>query len=177
MRRGRQMQRRAGVRLPWTIPPDGDRVHPDRPRDPAGGQTDPRAGAIVQEWFARDLEEDGTLLGLAQYRRQLGITSPYGNKRWSTASLRGLLTNPASTGQLDDGRTRTRPARIRRSATHPLGKPAHSQVPTPPETWTLVATMPALVSQDTCDRVQAQVALKKKPAPRNHNAHRSLLRA
>jgi site-specific DNA recombinase len=177
MRRGRQMKLRAGVLLPWTIPPDGYRVHPDRPRDPAGVQTDPSEGAIVQELFARYLEEDGALLGLAKYLLQLGITSPYGNKRWSTASLRGLLTNPAYTGKLYDGRTRTRPARIRRSATHPLGKPAHSQVPTPPETWTLVATIPALVSQDTFDRVQAKLALNKKQAPRNNKAHRYLLRA
>jgi site-specific DNA recombinase len=45
-RRGRQMQLRAGMLLPWTLPPSGDRLHPERPRDPAGGPIEPTAGAI-----------------------------------------------------------------------------------------------------------------------------------
>src|SRR5439155_20452945 len=70
-------------------------------------------------------------------------------------ALHGLLSNPAYTGNLYVGRTHACPARIRRSATHPLGKPAHSQDATPPETWTFVTNIPALVSQDVFDRVQA----------------------
>ena len=67
MRRGRQMKLRAGILLPWTIPPYGYRRPPDRPRDPAGVQIEPVEGAIVQEIFARSLEADGTLLGLAKH--------------------------------------------------------------------------------------------------------------
>src|SRR5262249_22456766 len=151
----------AGMRLPWTVPPDGYRLHPDRPRDPAGVQSEPTAGAIVQELFVRSLEDRETLLGLAKDLLQRGIKSPRGHARWSAASLHGLLSNPAYTGNLYVGRTRARPARIRRSATHPLGKPAYSQDPTPPETWTYVTTMPALVSQEVFDRVQAKLALNK----------------
>jgi site-specific DNA recombinase len=142
MRRGRQMKLRAGILLPWTVPPYGYRVHPDCPRDPAGVQIEPTDSAIVREIFARYLDADGTLLGLAKHLLRLGIKSPRGNRRWSAASLHGLLSNPAYTGKVYVGRTHARPARIRRSATHPLGKPAHSQDPTPPETWTLVATIP-----------------------------------
>jgi site-specific DNA recombinase len=177
MRRGRQMKLRAGILLPWTIPPYGYRVHPDRPRDPAGVQIEPVEGAIVQEVFARYLEADGTLLGLAKHLLRLGITSPRGNRRWSAASLHGLLSNPAYTGKVYVGRTHARPARIRRSATHSLGKPAHSQVPTSPETWILVATIPPLIPQDNFDRVQAKLALNKRQAPRNNKAHHYLLRA
>src|SRR3954452_24697000 len=36
MRRGRQRKLEAGLMLPWTRPPFGYRVYPDRPRDPAG---------------------------------------------------------------------------------------------------------------------------------------------
>ena len=36
MRRGRQAKLRAGCLLPWTRPPYGFRLDPDRPRDPAG---------------------------------------------------------------------------------------------------------------------------------------------
>jgi len=170
-RRGRQRTRRAGILVPWTIPPYGYRGPPDRPRDPAGVPIEPAEGTRVREVLARDLEADGTLLGLAKYILQLGITSPRGNRRWSAASLHGLLSNPVYTGKVSVGRTHVRPARIRRSATHPLGKPAHSQDPTSPETWTWVATMPPLVHPDDFDRVQAKLALNKRQAPRHNKAH------
>jgi site-specific DNA recombinase len=177
MRRGRQRKLQAGVLLPWTVPPYGYRLHPDRPRDPAGVQIEPTEGTIVQEVFARYLEADGTLLGLAKHLLRLGIRSPRGNRRWSAASLHGLLSNPAYTGKLYIGRTQARPARLRRSATHPLGRPASSQDPTPPELWTLVTTIPALVSQEDFDRVQVKLALNKQRASRNNKTHAYLLRA
>jgi len=177
LRRGRQRKLRAGILLPWTIPPYGYRGHPDRPRDPAGVQIEPVAGASVQEVFARSLAAEGTLLGLATHFLQRGIKSPRGHRRWRAASLHGLLSNPAYTGKVSVGRTHARPARIRRSATHPLGKPAHSQLPTSPETGTLVATIPPLIPQDTFARVQAQLALNKRQAPRNNTAHHDFLRA
>ncbi len=155
MRRGRQMKLQAGVLLPWTIPPYGYRSAPDRPRDPSGVQIEPAEGAIVQELFTLYLADKGTLLSLAKYLLHLDLPSPRGNRRWSTASLRGVLTNPAYTGKLYIGRSRSRPARIRRSATHPLGNPTHGQDATPVEEWILVGTVPALVSQADFDRVQA----------------------
>jgi site-specific DNA recombinase len=81
MRRGRQRKLQAGVLLPWTMPPYSDRLHPDRPREPAGVQIEPTEGAMVQEVFARYLAADGTLLGLAKHLLQLGIRSPRGNRR------------------------------------------------------------------------------------------------
>jgi site-specific DNA recombinase len=166
------MKLKAGALLPWTVPPYGYRSAPDRPRDPAGVQIEPAEGAIVQELFARYLEGNGTLLSLAKYLLQLGLASPRGNRRWSAASLRGLLINLVYTGKLYIGRSRARPARIRRSATHPLGNPSHGQDPTPAEAWTLVGTVPALVSQEDFDRVQAKLALNKKQAARNNKSYR-----
>jgi len=72
MRRGRQMKPKAGALLPWTVPPYGYRSAPDRPRDPAAVQIEPAEGAVVRELFARDLEDKGTLLGLAKYLWHLG---------------------------------------------------------------------------------------------------------
>jgi site-specific DNA recombinase len=37
MRRGRMANLKAGTLLPWTKPPYGYRLHPERPRDPTGG--------------------------------------------------------------------------------------------------------------------------------------------
>ena len=132
---------------------------------------------LSKRLFVRYLEAGGTLLGLAKDLLQRGIKSPRGNPRWSAASLHGLLSNPAYTGKLYVERSRTRPARLRRSATHPIGKPAHSQDPTPPETWTFVTNIPALVSQEVFDQVQAKLALNKQRASRNNKAHHYLLRA
>jgi site-specific DNA recombinase len=52
MRRGRQARLRSGQLLPWTRAPDGYRLHPERPRDPAAFQIDPVAAVVVQELFA-----------------------------------------------------------------------------------------------------------------------------
>ena len=177
MRRGRQMKLKAGALLPWTIPPYGYRSAPDRPRDPSGVQIEPAEGAIVRELFARYLDDKGTLLSLARHLSQFSLPSPRGNPRWSAASIRGLLINPVYTGKLYIGRSRSRPARIRRSATHPLGNPAHGQEPTPAEAWILIGTVPALVSQEDFERVQVKLALNKKQATRNNKIHCYLLRA
>ena len=86
---------------------------------------------MVQQVFARYVEEEASLFGLANYLRALGIVSPTGLPRWSSASLRGLLTNPVYTGQVFAGRWRSRPPRMRRSATHPIGCPSTTSVPVP----------------------------------------------
>jgi site-specific DNA recombinase len=177
MRRGRQRKLRAGMLWPWTMPPYGYRWHPERPRDPTGVQIEPTEGAMLHERFGRSLEAGVTLLGLAKEWRQRGIKSPRGTPRWSAASLPGLLSKPAYTGTLSVERSRARPARLRRSATHPLGQPAHSQAPTPPAMWTFVTSVPALVSQEGFDRVQATLALHKRQASRNNNTPRYVLRA
>src|SRR3954447_14927868 len=52
MRRGRQRKLQAGLLLPWTRPPYGYRVDPDRPWDPAGLRRDEAAAAVVAEMFA-----------------------------------------------------------------------------------------------------------------------------
>ena len=100
MRRGRQMKLRAGLLLPWTTMPYGYRIDPERPRDPAGVRIDPAEGAIVRELFRRYLEAHETLRGLVTYGLGLGLPSPRGRARWSAASGRGMLTNPAYMGQV-----------------------------------------------------------------------------
>jgi len=99
MRRGRQMKLKAGALLPWTVPPYGYRSAPDHPRDPSGVQIEPAEGAIVQALFARYLHEHGTLLSLAKHLLQLGLPSPRGNPRWSTASDSRLAHQSGLHGQ------------------------------------------------------------------------------
>jgi site-specific DNA recombinase len=114
---------------------------------------------------------------VAKHLLQLGVRSPKDNARWTAATLRGVLTNPVYTGHVYVGRRRARPPRRRRSATHALGKPARGYDFTAPADWTLVATVPALISQELFAQVQAKLALNKKQAVRNNKAHHYLLRA
>jgi site-specific DNA recombinase len=116
MRRGRLRKLRAGTLLPWTQPPYGYRLDPDRPRDPAGVRLDEAEAALLRDLFAWYGDEGATLLGLRKRLLQLGITSPQGRRTWSSAALHGLLTNPTYTGQVFANRVRTVPARMRGSA-------------------------------------------------------------
>jgi site-specific DNA recombinase len=48
---------------------------------------------------------------------------------------------------------------------------------TPPELWEIAGAVPALITEEEFERVQAKLALNKKQAARNNKAHRYLLRA
>ena len=131
MRRGRLAKYKAGLLLPWTHTPYGYRVDPDRPRDPAGVRPDEPKAAVVAEIFAMYLEQGASLFGVSRHLQERGIPAPRGGKIWSVATLRGILTNPVYAGRIYAERTRYRPARIRRSATHPIGHPHDSAVSLP----------------------------------------------
>jgi site-specific DNA recombinase len=177
MRRGRLLKYRSGTLLPWTRPPYGYRLHPERPRDPAGVRVEPAEAAIVAELFAIYLQPGVGLIKLAEHLYAQGVASPTGQRRWGLATLRGILRNPSYTGQVYAGRTRSRPAQIRRSATHPIGRPHESTALLPPEEWIPVAKIPAIVSQAQFDLEQAKLAQNQSFARRNNKAHQYLLRA
>src|SRR5256884_3343377 len=86
MRRGRQARLRAGTLLPWTRPPFGYRLDPERPRQPAGVRLEPAEAALVAELFAWYLEPQATLYQLAKRLTDLGIPTPTGKPRWNVAS-------------------------------------------------------------------------------------------
>jgi site-specific DNA recombinase len=70
MRRGRLRKLQAGLLLPWSRPPYGYRVDPERPRDPTGVRRDEAEAAAVAETFAWYAEEGRSLFGLAQKLRR-----------------------------------------------------------------------------------------------------------
>jgi site-specific DNA recombinase len=177
MRRGRLAKLRAGVLLPWTRAPYGYRPHPDRPRDPDGVTLDAGEAAVVAEIFARYLEPGAGLLQVARTLRERQICSPTGKPTWGIATVRGILSNPAYTGQVYTGRMRYRTPSIRRSATHPIGQPHDSGTVVPPAEWIPVATVPAIVTQAQFDLVQSKLAKNKSFARRHNTVHPYLLRA
>jgi len=177
MRRGRLMKYRAGVLLPWSRPPYGYRLSPDRPGDPAGVRVDETEAVVVREIFAWYEQEHSSLQGLAKHLQAQSIPTPSGKRIWSLCTLRMILRQPAYTGQVYACRSHYRPPHMRRSATHPIGRPHDTAVELPPDAWIPVATIPALVSREQFDRVQAKLAQNQSFARRNNKSHTYLLRA
>jgi site-specific DNA recombinase len=177
MRRGRQVKLRAGLLLPWTRAPYGYRLDLERPRDPAGVRVEAAEAPVVQELFATYIEEGIGLIGLAKALGRRGLVTPNGHARWNSATVRGILTNPSYTGQVYAGRSQARPPRGRHSALRPIGRPSTTQVPLPREEWIPVATIPALISAEQFEQVQAKLAQNQQFARRNNTARDYLLRA
>ncbi len=177
MRRGRQAKLRAGILLPWTRPLYGYQLDPDRPRDPSRVTINDAEAAVVREMFDFYLEDGSTLYRLVQHLHAIGVLSPKGGKYWSTGTLRGILTNPAYTGQVYAGRQRMVKPHWRRSATHPIGKSGESHIKVPEEEWIPVAAIPAIVMPQQFEQVQAKLIHNQQVASRNNTAHSYLLRA
>jgi site-specific DNA recombinase len=177
MRRGRQHKYRAGLLLPWTRPPYGYRSHPDQPRDPCGGRVEEAEAAIVGEVFALYLQPGQSLCSVSTHLKQHQVPTPTGKTRWTTATLRRILSNPAYTGVVYAGRGRVQPSRRRRSPLAPVGQRGTTSQPTAPEQWILVGHIPALVSQDLFEQVQAKLQTNQQFARRNNRVHNYLLRA
>ena len=176
MRRGRQRQFQAGKMLPWTRA-HGYRMAADRPRDPSGVYQDTAEAAVVAEMFAWYLEGRHTLHGLVDHLHELGVPSPSGKLHWSDPSIRGILKNPVYTGRVYANRTRYRDAQVRRSATHPIGRPHGTASPVPEREWIEVGTVPAVVTREQFDRVQAKLATNQSFSARNNKVGTYLLRS
>ena len=178
MRRGRQYKYRTGQLLPWTKPPYGYRSDPDQPRAPEGVRLEPVEAAIVTEIFAKYLSAEQSLSSVAKYLTGQNIPSPAGKAYWRPQSVRCILTNPIYTGTVYAGRSQNRPIQRRRSSLAPLGsRPNGGHRPVPPEDWILVGQVPAIISREQFEQVQAKFERNKAVAKRNNKAHHYLLRA
>jgi hypothetical protein len=132
---------------------------------------------VVGEIFAMYLEDGESLFGLSRKLKARGIPSPRGRKIWTVSTLRGILTNPVYTGRIYAGRMSYRPPRIRRSATHPIGRSHDTGIPAPPAEWTFVSSAPSIVSQEHFDLVKEKLSKNKSFARRNNKNNTYLLRA
>src|SRR2546429_316919 len=97
MRRGRQARLRAGTLLPWTTPPFGYRLDPDRPRQASAVRVEPGEAVLVAQLFDWYLQPQATVYRLARPLTDLGVATPTGKPRRKAARGRRLLPNPAYT--------------------------------------------------------------------------------
>jgi site-specific DNA recombinase len=174
MRRGRHARLRAGTLLPWTRPPFGYRLDPDRPRDAAAVRIEAGEAVLVAQLFDWYLEPAATLYQLTARLAGLGVATPTGKPRWTVASVRGILRNPAYAGRALTNRTRPAPARRRKSALLPAG-PGITHAPRPEEEW-IEVPVPPIVTEETFAQVQAKLGANQQSAARN-TRHEYLLRA
>jgi site-specific DNA recombinase len=98
MRRGRQAKLRAGTLLPWTTPPFGYRLDPERPRDAAGVRVEPSEAVLVTQLFDWYLEPQASLYRLAKRRTDLGVATPTGKPRWNAGERARHLAQPGLYG-------------------------------------------------------------------------------
>jgi len=169
MRRGRLRKLRAGTLLPWTRPPYGYRLDPERPRDPARVRLDEAEAAVVRDLFTWFADEGTSIYGLQRRLDQLGTVSPRGYRTWNNSALHGVLTNPTYLGRIFANRVRTRPAERRRSALLPVGRSgtgANRAVDA--AEWIAVAPVPGIISQDQFDCAQERLAYNRQMARRNN---------
>src|ERR1700730_13650451 len=145
MRPGRLARLRAGTLLPWTTAPFGYRLDPERPRRADAVRTEPGAGVLLAQLFDWALEPGATISQLAARLTDLGVPTPRGGPRWNTASVRGILRNPAYAGRAVSNRTQVAPARGRKSAMLPAG-PGVSHAARPEEDW-IALPVPAILSE------------------------------
>ena len=126
--------------------------------------------AIVAELFAR-YADGGVAIGeLARWLSGLGVVTRTGKPRWDRSTVWGMLRNPAYAGRACFGKTmRTdrvaglnRTARLAGRAT-----PRHYTVTDRDREDWLEIPVPALVAEDTWQRVQRRLADNKRYATRN----------
>src|SRR5215468_8204891 len=177
MRRGRLAKYRAGVLLPWTKPLFGYVWGLDNPRDPAQARIDAYQAPVVQTIFNLYTADGLSLNAVAKHLQQHAIATPSGKPIWSPSTIRGILKQVAYTGQVYAQRYQYRTAQVRRSATHPIGKPHRSSQELPEADWIFVASIPSIISQEQFEEAQARLALNKSFARRNNKTNQYLLRA
>ena len=177
MRRGRQAKLQSGQLLPWTRPPYGYLLDAEQPRDPARVRVDPVKAAVVQQIFAWYTESHVaiTLYGIAKRLMADQVPPPRGGTLWNTSTLRNILRDTAYIGVTYSGRTRTVPARRRRSPLEPVG-PGYSQAPAPEEDW-IAIPVPAIITQEVFTLAQQRLEQNRRQARRNNTRQDYLLRS
>ena len=130
----------------------------------------PHEAALVTEMFRRYADDGASIADLRRWLTDQGVRTRTGKERWDRSVIWGMLRNPAYAGTAIFGKTQAvhEPAGLNRTA-RLAGRTVPRQVRVedrPREEWTGIP-VPALVDEDTFDRVQQRLADNKRFAARN----------
>ncbi len=125
---------------------------------------------LVAEMFRRYAGDGASIADLARWLTSQGVRTRTGKERWDRSVIWGMLRNPAYAGKAVFGKTMVvqEPAglnRVARLQGRSVPRPIKT-VDRPRGEWTEIP-VPAIVSNDTFDRVQQRLADNKRFAARN----------
>jgi DNA invertase Pin-like site-specific DNA recombinase len=125
---------------------------------------------LVAELFRRYADEAASIAELARWLTDQGAPTRTGKHRWDRSVIWGMLRNPAYAGRAVFGKTMVVPEspglnRAARLVGRETPK-ASKTIDRPRDQWTEIA-VPAIVSEETFDRVAQRLADNKRFASRN----------
>jgi site-specific DNA recombinase len=150
--------------------PFGYRYVRKTPESGARYEVVPHEAALVAEMFRRYADDGAAIADLRRWLTDQGVRTRTGKERWDRSVIWGMLRNPAYCGKAVFGKTQAvhEPAGLNRAA-RLAGRTVPRQVRVqdrPREEWTGIP-VPALVDEETFDRVQQRLADNKRFAARN----------
>jgi site-specific DNA recombinase len=169
-RRGKAHRARSGSVNVLSGAPFGYRYVRRSDHAGAGYQIVPGEAALVAELFRRYADDGASIADLARWMGEQQVPTRTGKTRWDRSVIWGMLRNPAYAGQAVFGKTMVvnqSPGLNRRARLQGRHTPrAVKTVDRPREQW-LHIPVPAIVSQDTFDRVAQRLEDNKRFASRN----------
>lgn len=168
LRRGRLAALQAGRLLPWTIPPFGYRLDPQRPRDPGGVRVEEAEAEVVRQIFRWYVEEGISLYSVAQRLSDRRIPTATGKTIWTPGTVRAILTNHSYQGTAYGNREQRVPARKRYPLVgrEPKGEGGLSRQQRAPKEW-IGVPVPAIVLPEQFVEAQERLARNQQWALRN----------
>ena len=169
-RRGKAWRAKTGSVNVLSGAPFGYRYVRKTPECGARYEVIPHEAVLMAEMFRRYADEGAAIADLRRWLEDQGVPTRTGKQRWDRSVIWGMLRNPAYCGKAVFGKTQAvhEPAGLNRTA-RLAGRTVPRQVRVqdrPREEWTGIP-VPALVDQDTFDRVQQRLEDNKRFAARN----------
>ena len=169
-RRGKAYRAKSGSVNVLSGAPFGYRYVRKTPESGARYEVVPHEAVLVAEMFRRYADDGAAIADLGRWLTSQGVPTRTGKDRWDRSVLWGMLRNPAYAGTAVFGKTQAvhEPAGLNRTA-RLAGRTVPRQVRVadrPKEEWTEIP-VPALVEEETFDRVQQRLADNKRFAARN----------
>jgi site-specific DNA recombinase len=169
-RRGKAWRAKSGSVNVLSGAPFGYRYVRKTPESGARYEVIEHEAVLVAEMFRRYAGEGAAIADLRRWLTDQGVRPRTGKERWDRSVIWGMLRNPAYCGKAVFGKTQAvhEPAGLNRTA-RLAGRTVPRQVRVqdrPREEWTGIP-VPALVDEETFDRVQQRLADNKRFAARN----------